>query len=113
MEKYMILVILIMCVVLLAAMIFQFWKMHKLLKRVKALANYAAAIENQTQSIVNDMAKIGERVGNLEKGIVPDMEAAKKAASAINDMNAGISAILGYDPVEAYRKTQAGGAVDE
>lgn len=113
MEKYIILAILIVCVILLSAVIFQFRKIHELCRKVKAVSDYATAIENQIQSVVNDMAKIGERVGNLEKGIVPDMEAAKKAASAINDMNAGISAILGYDPVEAYRKSQAGGAVDE
>lgn len=44
------------------------------------------------------------RVAALEKGTVPDYEKAKAAADAVNDFNAGISGILGFDPYEAIKK---------
>ncbi len=45
-----------------------------------------------------------KRLDALEKGTVPDYEKAKAAADAVNDFNAGISGILGFDPYAAIRK---------
>jgi type II secretory pathway component PulJ len=45
-----------------------------------------------------------ERIKKLEDGAMPDYEAAKAAAQAVNDFNAGISGILGFDPHEALKK---------
>ena len=50
-----------------------------------------------------------KRIGDLEKGVVPDFEKAKAAANAVNDFNAGISGILGFDPHEALKKQRAEG----
>ena len=57
---------------------------------------------------------LDERVGNLEHGICPDFESAREAAKAVNDFNAGLSAIMNYDPIEEAKKAreraQYGGA---
>ena len=45
-----------------------------------------------------------QRLAALEAGLIPDHEKAKAAATAVNDFNAGIVGILGFDPFEA-RKT--------
>lgn len=50
------------------------------------------------------LKKMDERVSALEKGTVPDFEKAKEAANAVNDFNAGISGILGFDPIMALKK---------
>ena len=47
------------------------------------------------------------QVNDLNKGIVPDFEKAKAAAQAVNDFNAGISGILGFDPYEAIKAQRA------
>lgn len=50
------------------------------------------------------LKKMDERVSALESGTVPDFEKAKEAANAVNDFNAGISGILGFDPMAVIRK---------
>lgn len=45
-----------------------------------------------------------KRLRELESGTVANYEKAKEAANALNDFNAGISGILGFDPMEALRK---------
>ena len=55
-----------------------------------------------------EVERLKPAVSNLEQGIVPDFEEAKAAAKAVNDFNAGISAIMGYDPMEARRKVREG-----
>ena len=60
----------------------------------------------------NSVGKLADRIEALEKGIVPDFEKAKEAANAVNDFNAGISGILGFDPykaLQAQREKQHGG----
>ena len=44
-----------------------------------------------------------KRIQALEDGVMPDYEKAKAAANAVNDFNAGISGILGFDPLDALR----------
>lgn len=73
-------------------------------KQNTALTMYADAVEK----------RLGERVDALEKGIVPDFEKAKEAANAVNDFNAGITGILGYDPysaLQAQRDKDRGGDI--
>lgn len=52
------------------------------------------------------LRKLSNRVGVLEQGLVPDYEAAKEAVKSVNDFNLGISGILGFDPLEAARKSR-------
>lgn len=63
---------------------------------------------------INDLMK---RVSHLEKGMVPDFEAAKAAVKSVNDFNSGLSAILNFDPMAAAKqqrseRTTAGGGTD-
>ena len=63
---------------------------------------------------INDLMK---RVFLLEKGMVPDFEAAKAAVKSVNDFNSGLSAILNFDPMAAAKqqrseRTTAGGGTD-
>lgn len=44
-----------------------------------------------------------DRVVALEKGVMPDYEKAKEAADAVNNFNAGITGILGFDPYKALQ----------
>jgi hypothetical protein len=50
------------------------------------------------------LAEAQAKIAALESGTVPDFEKAKEAANAVNDFNAGISGILGFDPMEVIRK---------
>lgn len=45
-----------------------------------------------------------ERIEKLEQGVIPDYNEALKAVNAVNDMNSGITNILGFDPLEALKK---------
>ena len=53
-----------------------------------------------------NLRKLSRRVGVLEQGLVPDYEAAKEAVKSVNDFNLGISGILGFDPLEAAKKSR-------
>lgn len=68
-------------------------------------------ISGKLPEICNKLENIGistedvlRRVENLEKGIVPDFEQAKAAAQAVDNFNAGLSGILGFDPIETARR---------
>ena len=50
--------------------------------------------------------ELTRRVAVLEQGLVPDYEAAKEAVKSVNDFNLGISGILGFDPLEAAKKSR-------
>lgn len=70
----------------------------------KASENTGASIgelEAKCNTLIEELKK---RIADLEKGIVPDFEKAKAAANAVNDFNAGISGILGFDPHEVLKK---------
>jgi hypothetical protein len=51
-----------------------------------------------------EVRKLRKRVYELENGVVPGFEEAKAAVKAVNDFNVGLSAIMGYDPMQAIRK---------
>lgn len=58
------------------------------------------------QYVDQEIARLHKEIEDLKSGCVPDYEKAKEAARAINDMNAGICNILGFDPMEAVRKSR-------
>lgn len=60
-----------------------------------------AVDEKIADAVKSVYARFGERIENLEKGIIPDYEAATAAVNAVNDFNQGISNLLNYDPVSA------------
>lgn len=82
------------------------------LKRNAALAiNFQNEVTGAKEELKKQFAialeEQAERIGDLEKGVVPDFEKAKEAAQAVNDFNAGISGILGFDPHDALKKQRA------
>ena len=73
-----------------------------------ALASFAAETKrSQKQKIA--LAQFDKRLQDLEKGVVPDFEKAKAATEAVNDFNAGIPGILGFDPHEVLKKQRREG----
>ena len=53
-----------------------------------------------------------EEIEKLKSGAVPDYEKAMEAAKAVNDFNAGISAIMNYDPIETVRSRRQNGETE-
>lgn len=83
-------------------------------KRNAAQINYAdAAIQSFQAELWPRLAQIEARIKALENGTVPDYEKAKAAASAVNEFNAGITGILGFDPYDALRRTRDEGTGGE
>lgn len=58
------------------------------------------------QQVTEAQTKVEKRLSDLEGGVIPDYEKAKQAAKAVNDFSAGISGILGFDPMEALRQSR-------
>ncbi len=78
-------------------------------KKIELLESVIVEKNSETRTelgmyIDRHIKKMDERVSALENGTVPDFEKAKEAANAVNDFNAGISGILGFDPMEVIRK---------
>ena len=48
-------------------------------------------------------------IDNLKNGACPDYEKALAAATAVNDFNAGISAIMNFDPIAAVKARRQSG----
>lgn len=73
---------------------------------------YTQKVAEMTLSI----DKISTKVDKLEQGIVPDYQEALAAKNSVDEFNRGLSAIMGYDPMEIARKTrenrQYGGEVE-
>lgn len=60
----------------------------------------------QHREDAESLRKLSDRVSVLEQGLAPDYEAAKEAVKSVNDFNRGISGILGFDPLEAVKKSR-------
>lgn len=58
--------------------------------------------------IADSLKRQQEDIEKLKSGTVPNYEAALAAANAVNDFNAGISAIMNFDPIDAARKRRLG-----
>lgn len=93
---------------------------------LKALKNKIAGLASELQTVDHDLDEVAaeklpeicdslenmgknlenilHRTENLEKGIVPDFEQAREAAKAVDDFNAGLSGILGFDPIETAKR---------
>ena len=93
--------------------------------KAKTLTDYIDRVELDVKSHSDenlkcaylDISDILERVSHLEKGMVPDFEAAKAAVKSVNDFNSGLSAIMNFDPMAAAKqqrseRTTAGGGAD-
>lgn len=77
--------------------------MITVMERKRSQERNTAQLQYTDTSVKAVEERLDARVGNLEKGIVPDFEKAKEAANAVNNFNAGITGILGYDPYTALQ----------
>ena len=77
---------------------------EQLYRRCAELEGYLAETQGVLSVTEETVTMLRERIAALESGTVPDFERAKQAANAVNDFNAGISGILGFDPMEVIRK---------
>lgn len=82
--------------------------------RIKEVDGSAAGCLNNLASNLSEIngavQRVADDVEKLKNGIVPDFEAARQAAAATNDFLAGVSNIMGFDPVAAIRKEREGDA---
>ena len=76
----------------------------QLYRRCAELEGHLAETQGVLSVAEETIAMLQEKVSALESGTVPDFEKAKEAANAVNDFNAGISGILGFDPMAVIRK---------
>lgn len=82
-----------------------------------SLEDRQSGAEDRLQAVCLSINDLMKRVSHLEKGMVPDFEAAKAAVKSVNDFNSGLSAILNFDPMAAAKqqrseRTTAGGGTD-
>ena len=70
---------------------------------------FNVANQKSYEIISESIKRQGEEIEKLKSGTVPNYEAALAAANAVNDFNAGISAIMNFDPIDAARKRRLGG----
>lgn len=77
--------------------------------RIDKVNNAARIINRKADCAIREAKENSERIGNLEKGIVPDFEEALRAVTAVNDMNKGIANIFEFDPLEALKKSRQEG----
>ena len=80
------------------------------LERTKSVSS--AAFEEAKDAIkaaidiAAEVRKLRKRVDELENGVVPGFEEAKAAVNAVNEFNVGLAAIMGYDPMNALKKSR-------
>lgn len=83
-------------------------------KRNADMCNYVEAVERdmkddlwlQRDKLSEKLDNISTKVDKLEQGIVPNYEEALAAKNSVDEFNRGLSAIMGYDPMEIARKTR-------
>ena len=81
-------------------------------KRSAATCDYVenecnAAIKASKEYTDRGFKELALKLKDLEDGIVPNYEDAKRAADSLNGFNRGIASIMGFDPFEALQKEQA------
>lgn len=74
----------------------------------KFFADYSRNIREKFLQQLNDIECLKSDIEKLKSGAVPNYEAALAAANAVNDFNAGISAIMNFDPIETARARRRG-----
>ena len=75
----------------------------------KAIRQKSTEIDELKEKFKNQSTKVDNlstKVDNLEKGIVPDYEEALAAKNSVDEFNRGLSAIMGFDPMEAVKKSR-------
>ena len=74
-------------------------RMEKLFMAVKSVNKKA----EEAKKAVKENA---DKIADLEQGVIPDFEMARKAADEVNKFNEGIAGILGFDPFDAMKRNR-------
>ena len=87
-------------------------------KRNAAVCDYVNAecssvLQKAGERIKECIDKVEDRLKDLEAGVIPDYEEARKAANAMNDFNKGVANIWGFDPIAALKREQTAGKTGE
>lgn len=77
-------------------------------KRFSYYGSSFDSIAERTMQQQIDIECLKSDIEKLKSGAVPNYEAALAAANAVNDFNAGISAIMNFDPIETARARRRG-----
>ena len=75
-------------------------------KQDKASADEIEKLKKEAEEAKKAVKENTEKIADLEQGIIPDFEMARKAADEVNKFNEGISGILGFDPFEAMKRNR-------
>ena len=74
-------------------------RMEKLFAAVKSVNTKAEEAKKAAK-------ENADKIADLEQGIIPDFETARKAADEVNKFNEGIAGILGFDPFDAIKRNR-------
>lgn len=72
--------------------------------RIDKVGSLLNKINAKAQEAKEAAGKNAAHIDELEKGLVPDFEMARKAVDEVNNFNAGIAGILGFDPLQTVKK---------
>lgn len=75
----------------------------------KEIERADSAILNISVSANSEIEKLERQVADLQRGICPDYEAAKKAAESLDKFNGAVNMYLGYDMHDVIRAREGGG----
>ena len=79
----------------------------------KQSLEFAQKLELINKAYKERLEKMEQTIARLENGLCPDYEQALAAAQVVNDFNAGISAIMNFDPIEVARKQRQSGSKED
>ena len=79
-------------------------RIDKAIVAVRAVNKKAEEAKKASVDNADRIKKNSDHISDLENGIVPDFETARKAVDEVNKFNEGIAGILGFDPLEAMKK---------
>lgn len=84
-------------------------KIEKALSIAKAANTRTEVIKKAVKENRDGIKQLNDSVKLLEDGCMPDFNEAMRAVNAVNEMNSGIANILGFDPMEALKKSKQEG----
>lgn len=79
---------------------------EELNRRFDDISGKMEEIDSSIASYDEELPGIKRNVADLMKGVVPDYNEALAAKNSVDEFNRGLSAIMGFDPLEAVRKSR-------
>lgn len=74
--------------------------------RIEKISGVIRAVNMKADSAKKQAKENAAHIKDLEQGVVPDYEVARKAVDEVNKFNEGIAGILGFDPLAAMKKSR-------